>query len=332
VKFDSRFVVMNPSLPTLDAKFCLRQLGRAAIVAIQLCIFGAGGTAASETRFSAGILPQEWSVRARGGAVHQFDSELKGGGSFTATRASVQVAGGYSFGPGSVVSLSLGYDYDSYDFSGQEGLGARDPWAGVNSIRIGLPIRWRFAEKWSAFLIPTIRSTGESGARFEKSIVGGGFTGVSYRFGDSLTIGPGIGVIAQLEDDPQLFPVIIVDWKITQRLRLETGRALGATLGPGLALTYRITEALRFSVGGRYERFRFRLDEDGEVPDGIGEEQSFPLFAGLSYAFRSGISLSLVGGAELSGKLRLEDASGRRITSETYDPSGFLGMTFNWRL
>lgn len=276
--------------------------------------------------------PAGWSSFVRGGAVYQFDTDLDEGGSYNAKRFTIQAGHGYSWDPRTNVSLALGYSYDGYSFSQGTGIAAITPWEDIHSLSLGLPIRKGIGEDWSAFLIPSIRSTGESGSDFDETITGGVLTGFAYRFGDRLTIGPGIGVVSQLEESATVFPVIIIDWKITDKLSLETGRGLGATLGPGLTLNYQANREWNLAIGGRYEKLRFRLDKDGAVPGGVGEDKSFPFFASCSYSFSPKTVVSLVGGVELGGELVLEDSDGRRIKKESSDPGGFLGLTFSVRL
>lgn len=274
-----------------------------------------------------------WSTFSRGGAVYQFDTDLDDGGSYNSARYNIQAGHGYAWSPRTSVSLALGYSYDDYSFSKGNGFGMADldPWDGIHSFSMSVPMRLGVDKNWSAFLIPSVRSSGESGASFDDTITGGAFAGFAYRFGKRLTLGPGIGVIAQLEESTSVFPVIIINWKITDRLSLTTGRGLAATLGPGLTLNYRANQMWNFAVGGRYEKLRFRLDKNGTVNNGIGEDKSFPLFASCSYSFSPKATASLVGGVELDGKLRLEDEDGDLITKESYDPGVFLGLTFNMR-
>ncbi|MCG6931115.1 MAG: hypothetical protein LJE64_11220 [Desulfofustis sp.] len=274
-----------------------------------------------------------WSSFSRGGAVHQFDSDLEQGGSFGATRFNIEAGQGYSWNRRNSVSLSVSYSYDGYSFGpGERGMAASNPWDDVHSISLALPARWGFGDDWSTIVIPSIRSSGESGSDFEDTITGGMLAGVNYRFSDRLTIGPGIGVISQLEDSATVFPVLIIDWRITDRLSLETGRGLAATVGPGLTLKYAANERWSMLVGGRYEKLRFRLADSGSDPGGVGEDASFPLFASITYSFSPLTSVSMVGGAELGGELKQEDNKGRSIAEESYDSAGFLGFTFSVRL
>lgn len=275
--------------------------------------------------------PGSWESFARGGAVYQFDSDLDEGGNYNATRFTIQVGSGYSWDPQTNVSFSLGYSYDGYDFSGTTGFGSLNPWEDIHTISFGVPMRLELDDQWTAFVIPSIRSTGESGANFDKTVTGGGLGGFSYRFNDRLTIGPGIGVFSQLEESITIIPIVIINWKITDKWSLDTGRGLGATLGPGLTLNYQPNRIWLFAIGGRYEKLRFRLDKNGATGDGIGEDSSFPLFVSGTYNVNPESNISLVGGLELGGEMKLEDKEGRTVKEESYDTGIFLGLTFNTR-
>ena len=272
-----------------------------------------------------------WSVFSRGGFVHQFDTDIDNGGSFSVNRLFIQGGPTYTTTGGTSVSLAVGYGLDDYDFSGNAGFGGRQPWEDIRTLRFSIPVRWQVSEKWTGFAAPSLRFTGENGADFNDSMTGGVFAGFSYRYGDRLSIGPGIGVLTQLEDSTRVIPILVINWKITDTLSLSTGQGTGATLGPGLTLAWNPDRAWSFSIGGRYERLRFRLDDDGTVPNGIGDDRSFPIFGGIEYSFTPRFRISAVGGVEVGGELRLEDEDGNTIIEEDHDPAGFLGVAFSAR-
>ena len=272
-----------------------------------------------------------WSAFTRGGYVHQMDTDIDNGGSFSVNRFFVQGGPTYVSDKGTSISLAVGYGFDGYNFSGNTGFGGRNPWEDIHSLRFSIPLRWKINEQWTGFVSPTIRFTGEKEADFDNALTGGGFAGFSYRYGDRLTIGPGIGVLTQLEDSTRVIPILIINWKITDTLSLNTGRGIGATLGPGLTFDWRPSRAWSFSIGGRYERLRFRLDEEGTVPNGIGDDRSFPIFGGIVYSFTPMVRIGVLGGVKVGGELRLEDENGHTISEENHDPAGFLGITFSAR-
>jgi len=272
-----------------------------------------------------------YSLFVRGGFVHQMDTDIDGGGSFSVNRFFVQTGPSYAFGGGSSLSLALGYGYDNYDFSDSSALGGQPPWEGVNSFRLSLPWRWKINEKWMGFISPTLRYTGEQGVDLNDALTGGGFAAFTYRYSNRLSIGPGLGILTQLEDDTQMIPILAIQWKITDTLSLQTSRGVGATLGPGLTLSWQPNSEWSLSLGGRYEKLRFRLDDNGAASSGIGQDRSFPIFAGIEYRFNPKTRISLIGGIEVGGELRLEDERGNTITEQDHDPTGFLGIAFSAR-
>jgi hypothetical protein len=263
--------------------------------------------------------------------VYQFETYSDGGGSFSVNRFFIQT--GASYAPDFLrnVSLAAGYGFDSFQFSGSTGFAALRPWKTVHSFRISAPMRWGFNKRWTLFVLPTVRTALEDGAALKDSFMGGGFAGFTYRFGDRLTIGPGIGVITEIEDTPTVFPVLLIDWKISERFSLSTGRGMGATMGPGLVLSCKASKKWTVSLGGRIEKLRFRLNSNGPSPGGVGEDRSFPLFAGVTWRFLPMGRISLAGGVELGEEHRLFDPQGNLLAKEYYDPAGFVGLSFSMR-
>jgi hypothetical protein len=276
------------------------------------------------------IMRAGWSPYVQGGALHQFDADMDDGSRFSVNRYFIQGGLTYAQDMRRSVSFSLGYGLDSYDFSGNGGFANINPWKNVNTLRLSVPIRWGIDRNWSVFFVPTIRAAAESGASWGDALIGGGFAGFTYRINDRITIGPGIGALRQIEDT-SVFPVLLIDWKITDTLSLQTGSGVGATLGPGLQVTWAPLKKWRFSIGGRYEKLRFRLDKDGPVPDGIGDDRAFPLLGGVTYSFTQDAQISLFGGIDLGGRLRLEDEDGNCIAEEDHDPVAVLGFGFRFR-
>jgi hypothetical protein len=268
--------------------------------------------------------PSPWSFPVRAGVAHQFETGIDGGGDFSVNRLFIEPGVQRFIGTTASVGFTLGLGYDGYDFSG-----GFSPWSDVQTVNLSAPLRWRMDESWTLFGIPSLRFNAEQGADLGDGMTGGVLAGFAYRFSDTLTLGPGLGVITQIEDRTQFFPIILIDWKITDALTLRTGRGFAATLGPGLALEWRPIQRWSFSLLGRYDRTRFRLDDGGVAPGGVGEDQSFGLFGSVDYDFGKSTSLSLFGGLSLGGELHLEDANGTGISKSKYDTAGSLGLLFN---
>lgn len=270
----------------------------------------------------------DWFGTVRGGFIHQFKSSVDGGGDVDVNRFAIVGGVGYRRDYTKTATFSVGYDWNDYGFSD---LGGGSPWGNVHTLKLGIPVRWGVDEHWTILVVPTIRWNAEDGADWGQAFTGGGFAGFSYRFGEKLTLGPGFGALTQVGDSPSYFPVILVQWEIVDNLRLETGRGLGASQGPGLSLAYDLNPDWRVVLGGRYEKLRFRLSESGSTPGGAGEDRGVPLYAGLTWNWSREGSVSLLGGIRLGGKLTLDDSSGDEVASSDYDPAPFLGFSFNFK-
>lgn len=288
-------------------------------------------TATAAVAQPSGVAQNPWQTFVEGGTVHQLDTDLDEGGSYSATRASIEVGLAYASGPRDSVGFSLGYTRDDYRFDGASGLAGRDPWGSLHEYRVSVPWRKGFGERINAFAIPSLRWSAESGGDLGDAMTAGLIAGANYRVSDRLSIGPGIGVFDEIEDSVNVFPILLIDWQITETLSLETGSGLGATRGPGLQLNSTAIEDWTLSLGGRYETYRFRLDDDGVAPDGVGEEKGVSLFLAASYRTSPGVSVSALAGLEVGGKLRLEDSDGDTIQSDDADPAPFVGFAFRAR-
>ena len=273
-----------------------------------------------------------WAYSIRGGAVQQFESDLDEGGAYSADRFYIQAGANRLMGPRRFAGLSIGYGYDNYTFAGDSGFSGLDPWSNVNTLRLSAPIRWPVREKWALFALPTLRATAQSGANLGEGLSGGILGGASYKISETLSIGPGLGLLTDIEEGISAFPILLVDWKITSSLALRTGRGLAATRGPGLELGWDPSQAWSLAVGARYDSFRFRLDDDGPSPGGVGEEKGFPVYLSASYNAIPRLRLSALGGMTFGGSLRLEDERGDLIAQSDYDPAPFLGLVFDIKL
>jgi hypothetical protein len=273
-----------------------------------------------------------WSFPIQGAFTHQFETDIdNNGGSFSVDRAFVQGGITYTTKNRQSFSLRLSYGFDGYDFEGNQGFAGLRPWKNINTYQLSTPVLWGWDEKWSLFAMPSLRFSGESGVNLGDGIHGGFFAGASYRFSDRLTIGPGIGIVTQIEDSATVFPILIINWKITDTLSLGTGSGAGATLGPGLFLNWKASRHWRFAFGGRFEKLRFRLNDSGVAPRGVGEDRSFPLIAGVTHDFTPQFQASFMAGVEVGGKLELADTNGNRIIRQDYDPAPFAGLMFRLR-
>lgn len=268
-----------------------------------------------------------WVVGVRGGAIHQFDTDLDSGGNYSVSRGYVEPNVSYVLGPLGSIGVSLGYGYSDYNFSSA----SFRPWSEVNDLSFSIPIRWAVSSDFQVFAAPSLRFDWEKGADMSDGFTAGAIVGAGWRVSDTLFIGPGAGVFSGLEEDVNAFPVLVLDWQIADNVALKTGSGLGASRGPGLSLEWQASPDWTLGLGGRYEQVRFRLDDQGLAPKGVGEDRAVPIFLTASWAGSDSASLTAVAGVETGGRLSVEDASGTTVSRTNYDPGWFLGFAFRAR-
>lgn len=267
----------------------------------------------------------------QGGALYQIESDLDDGGGFSVVRGYIEPGVTYSFGPLGSIGLSIGVGHSAYDFSPGAFIGGQEPWGGVNDLRVSLPIRWAATPSVQIFAVPSVRFDWETGAEMTDGLTAGALLGAAWRVNDRLTIGPGVGVFSDIEDDVSFFPTLFLNWKITDELSLRTASGLGASRGPGLVLDWEVTDTWSLGLGARFEQIRFRLDDTGPAPGGVGEERAVPIFLTATYSPSPNMELSAVAGMEVYGQLTLEDAAGLTVSESEFDPAPFFGFAFTAR-
>ncbi len=267
-----------------------------------------------------------------GGGVHQSETDLgDSGGNFAVDRWFVSAGVDYGWDQRTSLGFSVGGGNSTYEFGDLTEIGGGDPWNKIKDARVSVTWRFGFGETGSFILIPTARLNGESGASSSDSSTYGLYAAAAWRVNENLTIGPGIGVFSRLEDSTRVFPMLAIDWNITDRWNLSTGRGLAASQGAGLMLSYELNEDWSLGLAGRYEDIEFRLDNDGPAPGGVGRDQSLPLVFMATLEPSQKFSLSVFAGVELNGTLKLKNAMGDVVEESDYDPAPLFGATFDVR-
>lgn len=283
---------------------------------------------------SASAQPQQrgpWSFSIDGGGLHQTEVDLEDAGGFAVDRWFLGAGVTFSWDARTSLGASIGGGRTIYEFNDETTFGGGEPWGTVEDSRLSFTGRFGFGDKGAVFIIPTVRLNGEKGASNSDSRTWGIFGAVAWRLSQDLTIGPGIGVFSRLEDGTRAFPVLAIDWNISERWNLSTGRGLASSVGPGLTLSYKLNDDWSFGLAGRYEDLEFRLDNEGPAAGGIGRDQSFPMILNARLTPNPKMDFSFFAGLEFGGKLKLKDAMDIVIDESEYDPAPIFGATFEFR-
>jgi len=275
----------------------------------------------------------EWRGRLQPDFRNDFETETDGGDEFDAWRVGLSGDVGGPINESILVGFHARYQHSKYEFN-LDGPGPgygtnelpKDPWNDLNTIDLTPTATILVGSRVSIVTAVPIRWSGEVGAD-RNAFIAGISALASVQVTDRFRAGLGIGVSSEIEGDAETFPIIVLDWKISETLRLTTEGDWFQGGGTGLYWSPNQALALSFSVG--YERVRFRLDDNGTLPDtnGVGEVTAVPIEVGLRLLFARGAHFDVRLGLAVDGRLRVENSRGNKLYDQDYDPAPRISLS-----
>lgn len=254
---------------------------------------------------------------------NQFESSITNGGDVEVSYTGAELRIDTPISDDDDLQYRFQYQRDDWTFGGG-GLGANDPWDKVNTLDFALQWTHQFNEKTSWFVGGIVRASYEDGATMTPRA--GGTVGVVHVYSKDLVLGVGAGVIGQAQDDPRIFPLFVVEWKLNDTLRLTSNLSTRFGSRTGLELVWTPRNDWSFGAGYSYSYSRFRLDDTGFASNGAGEATSWPLTFRATYTASPTFDLSFVGAFVFSGHLEVVNQSRQLIQSTDYDTAGAIGL------
>ena len=224
------------------------------------------------------------------------------------------------------VGINFNYSYYENRFNDANVFSVMEPWGNVERIGLSVPAFIRSNTNWVYFITPSLHFIHEYNADWSDSLTYGTVLSVSRNFDLKKRIGFGLGVFQQLEKI-KAFPYLVVDWQLTNTLRVNNPLPAGPTGPAGVELNYRLNSNWELGLGTAYRSVRFRLIDDGPFPGGVGEENGVIVFLHAATRISGDKTLDLYGGALLNGELQVEDSRGHDIAQQDLDTAPMFGMT-----
>ena len=253
----------------------------------------------------------------------QFESNLKNQNQGSVAHGRAHTDGKFRLGLTDSLDLTMGwrYQYDHWDFNDTV-----EWWRDVNTLQFNLGMRWRLDDNWMIFGGGQVMWSVENGGSWNDGVIGGGAGGFSYAFSKDLVIGAGLGIRSQLEDDALFYPIIVLDWQITDRLSLDTRLETGWANQSGAELVYQLTDEFDVGLAVVFDYERFRLEDSGPVPGGVGTTETLPLMFYLTWEPMPDTSITGYIGATVYGRIKATDAASQDVFASTYDPTPVIGI------
>lgn len=267
-------------------------------------------------------------VVGQAGYGYQGKADIDGGGTLQVHRFDVGLLGRVDLLEQLQWTNTFFFSVNDYDFGGG-GFSTGDPWETILSMRLVTQLRYQLSEQWGVFGGGVFIFSSETGADWGDSFSGGGLVGVDFRHSKSLFVSLGVAVISQIEDDARVTPMVGLNWLPSERWAVRVG-AVPASGGAALAaeVEYRVAQPVEIGLGLLYHQRRFRLDDSGPAPEGVGEDSNLPLRLRVGWDITPRIALHLLGGVVLGGEVQLDDRNGNHINKQDYDPAPYVGLRF----
>jgi hypothetical protein len=213
------------------------------------------------------------------------------------------------------------------DFNGDNGFIdtgrpiSKDPWKELHEFSLRYRSQYLVNDDWGVMLAAWMVSRYEDGASFNNGLKGAGATGISYRYGDKITVVLGVSVSSRIVGGgASVNPFGQLAWKIDDRHTLSTS-------GLGLRLRSKWNESIRTDVFAKYKGRRWRLDdrEGSGANRGSLRNRGLPIGVGLQWKFLKGWRLRTEFGLVAYRQLKVTDKDGDSIDNETANAPGVFG-------
>lgn len=263
-----------------------------------------------------------WRFQIGGGGAHAFDSDLDSAGSVSVSRAALEFTFDAPVGSRARLAVDVKNEASFYDFDGATTLlpGTGDPWDTLYSVAVAPTLRVGVDSSWSWFVGMDARFAGEADADIGDSLTFGAMAGARYAFSENFALTFGAFGSTRLEDDPLVLPLIGVEWKITDTLRLTTR-------GTGLSLTATLTETLEFSILGAWSSRDYRLEDDRAInPEGVIRDTRVPMGVELAWSPNRSVRIALEAGVIAWQEYETFDLNGNDIADDNTDPTAYVGL------
>jgi hypothetical protein len=289
-----------------------------AVLLTSLCLAGAAQAQGSDWRSFLSVSP-----------VFE-EADLDAGGDVSVGGAILRLGTSKVFGDGNRAGVTLNYDYFDYSFDNPTAFGGIAPWSIVQRFGVSAPLSFALRDGWNIGISPSVDWFRENGANTSDALVwGASFSAVKAFAGGNL-LGLGVAAFEGIEET-RFFPFPIIDWRFGPRWRLMNPLPAGPTGPAGLELDYLFDSGWSVGVGAAWRRTRFRLDDQGPAPNGVGEIAGAPVFLRAHRDFGQTFTLSLYLGAVAGGKMRVEDASGNLLREDDFDLAPIVGANVTLR-
>ena len=222
------------------------------------------------------------------GANTDLQNSLEdGAGHARATRESILAGFDVPVTQKTSLSASIEREWSQYDFDLNPAALTGIGFMHLSITRFGLIGRHQINKDWTLIAVGDLTFSTEDHAAWSDGMTGGGLVAVRQRVNKSFAWQVGLVAHTRLEDSTLVLPIPGIDWKINDRLSLQTAQ--------GMTLSYNPRQNSRwlFDLGANFENRIFRMDDRSSLPNGIFIDRRIPLLLAATFKPCPGLFIKL---------------------------------------
>ncbi len=128
------------------------------------------------------------------------------------------------------------------------------------------------------------------------------------------------------------FSVVNPEGRFVQTVESAPAQSAPVSLAKRLdTLDGKLVYLVDTGFGGSYRSYAFRLDKNGPVPDGIGEQRFIPVFVRLSRNLGPRAQVDIYATGLANGRLNVKNRNADDLVAEDYSLAPALAVTLRYR-
>ncbi|MDZ7840201.1 MAG: hypothetical protein U5R46_05195 [Gammaproteobacteria bacterium] len=270
--------------------------------------------------------PAHWEYSVSATTLRTAEVDFDAGGGTRLTSHHLRAGVDRRIGDATELGARLTYDFQDRDFSRAGGSDAFRHLGRTNRVGIAGSLTQRTRFGWSYGVRPFVNWAFESGAFSGDAMSYGAALAVVTGLSGDKRIGTGARVSRDMENEIKLSPIIIVHWELNENWTVANPREANFTSPAGLEIRYTDGGNWGIALAGIHHSAEFRLDDQGQAPDGIGESSGFLSYVRATYRWAPTFRMNGYVGALFNGKLEVDDSAGDRVASSGYDTAPFVAL------
>jgi hypothetical protein len=287
------------------------------IVLLVLIASGAGAFATVPGARAQGSPPGTVTVSSAVTGIHQFARDLDQGGDVQWSSALITGSVTRQFVPAFAAGLTLRCASEDWRFGTPAAFDGKAPWRRLDRPGASLNLSLALSRTMVVGVSPTLDWAYDSRAHTDDALIYGAVLSAARVFSPGFTLGVGASLSRQFYS-VKTTPFVIVNLKISDRLRIANAVPAGPLGGAGVELRCALTPDWDLAGGGVWRSDRWRLEDDGSAAGRVGETSYIPLLARLSRKLGPKNRFDLYAGALTQNRLTVRDSDGNEIAHDDY--------------